>query len=40
MLELPRWFRINHREIERQFALSAIDLKEIIALDGMDLLQA
>ncbi len=38
MLDLPRWFNLNRREFERQFALPAIELKEIVFLDDIDLL--
>jgi len=38
MLDLSRWFRLNRREFERQFGLPAIDSKEIVVLDGIDLL--
>ncbi len=38
MLDLTAWFRLNRREVERQFALSAVDLKEIVTLDGIDVL--
>ncbi len=31
-------FRLNRREFERQFSLPAVELKEIIALDAIDLL--
>jgi hypothetical protein len=30
MLDLPRWFHLNRREFERQFALPAVELKEIV----------
>ena len=39
MVDLPRWFLLNRREFERQFALAAIDSKEMLVLDGMDLLE-
>jgi len=38
MLDLSRWFHLNRREFERQFTLPAVELKEIIALDGLELL--
>jgi hypothetical protein len=38
LLDLPRWFNLNHREFERQFALPAVELKEIAALDATELL--
>jgi hypothetical protein len=38
MLDLSRWLNLNRRESERQFALPAVELKEIVALDGIDLL--
>ena len=38
MLDLSRWFQLNAREFERQFALPAVQLKEVIALDDMELL--
>ncbi len=38
MRDASRWFTFNHRELERQFALPAVELKEIIALDGIHLL--
>jgi hypothetical protein len=38
LLDLPHWFNLNHREFERQFALPAVELKEIVALDDMELL--
>ena len=38
LLDLPRWFNLNRREFERQFALPVVELKEIVALDGIELL--
>lgn len=38
MLDLPCWFSLNRRVLERQFALPAVELTEIIALDRIDLL--
>ena len=38
MLDLPRWFNLNRREFERQFSLPAVELTEVIALDGIELL--
>ena len=38
MLDLSRWFNLNRREFERQFSLPAVELKEVIALDAIDLL--
>jgi len=38
MLDLPRWFNLNRREFERQFALPAVELKEIVALDCIEVL--
>ncbi len=38
MIDLSRWFHLNRLEFERQFALPAVELKEIVALDGIDLL--
>jgi hypothetical protein len=38
LLDLPRWFNLNRREFERHFALPAVELKEIVALDEIDLL--
>jgi hypothetical protein len=33
MLELPQWFRLNRRELEQQFAIPAVELKEILSHD-------
>jgi hypothetical protein len=38
MLDLPQWFHLNRREFERQFAVPALELKEIVTLDGIELL--
>jgi len=38
MLDLPRWLDLNRREFERQFGLPAVELKEIVALDAIELL--
>ena len=38
MLDLPRRFNLNRRERERQFSLPAVELKEVIALDGIEVL--
>jgi hypothetical protein len=38
LLDLPHWFNLNRRELERQFALPAVELKEIVALDALELL--
>ncbi len=38
MLDASRWFNLNRREFERQFALPAVELKEVIALDGIEVL--
>jgi len=38
MLDLPHWFELNRREFESQFALPAVELKEVIALDAIELL--
>ena len=38
MLDLSRWFDLKRREFERQFSLPAVELKEIIALDAIELL--
>ncbi len=38
MLDASRWFTLNHPGLERQFALPAVELKEIVTLDGIDLL--
>ncbi len=37
MLDVSRWFNLNGREFERQFALPAVELKEIVSLDGIEL---
>lgn len=36
--DLRRWFLLNRREVEKQFFLPAGDLKEVVILDGLDLL--
>ncbi len=38
MLDLSRWFRLNRREFDRHFALPAVELKEVVILDDMELL--
>jgi len=38
MLDLPQWFHRNRREFERQFAVPPLELKEIVTLDGIELL--
>jgi len=38
MLDFPRWFDLNRREFDRQFSHPALELKEVIALDVIELL--